>query len=215
MAKFEALEARLRSSIEDADKIRMDLERNYHELHVAHQDLAIRSEQLQLDLDKARTELELYKQQSGNDNEAMATLISETAELKSALQRKESALKDLEAAYKSASAETSYEAHRHMQWTLNHFDPDAITLKFQNEGAAVYLVGVETNEPALTYNLETGHSLPRDFEARVRLKFRKGTPANQAKFPESFDLTVLYALHVFPIKFRIHPQAGQKIERIH
>ncbi|MGJ8640764.1 MAG: hypothetical protein ACSHYA_15350 [Opitutaceae bacterium] len=142
-------------------------------------------------------------------------LESQVADLEGKLERKEAAFVELEAAYSDASGEKPYEAHRHMEWTLNHYADKNITFKFTNEGAKAYLVGVETSVPELRYELETGHDLPRDFEARIKLAIRKAEEKNLGALPDEFDMTVLYALHVFPIRFKIRPRDGQKIERIH
>ena len=151
----------------------------------------------------------------GADAEQRRKLQDQVAELEGKLARKEAALSDLEQAFADAEREKPYEAHRHMEWTLNHFDPKAITFKFTNEGAKAFLVGVETNIPELRYELETGHELPRDdFEARIKLAIKKAEQKRMEQLPDEFDMTVLYALHVFPINFKIRPREGQKIERV-
>lgn len=148
--------------------------------------------------------------------ERCQALEQQVLDLESRLSRKEAAFVDLETAYKDASTEEPYAAHRHMEWTLNHYDPKSITFKFTNAGARVYLVGVETDVPELRYEFETGHDLPReDFEARIKLAIKKIDEKRLAQLPDEFEMTVLYALHVFPIRFKIRPREGQKIERIY
>jgi chromosome segregation ATPase len=151
----------------------------------------------------------------GAEAEQRRKLEIQLVELEAKLTRKEAALVELEAAFNDAEREKPYEAHRHMEWTINHFDPKAITFKFTNEGAKVFFVGVETNFPELRYEFETGHDLPRgDFEARIKLAIKKAEQQRMGELPEEIDMTVLYALHVFPIQFKIRPRAGQKIERV-
>jgi len=152
----------------------------------------------------------------GEAAERCQALEQQVLDLEGRLNRKEAAFVDLETAHKDASTEEPYAAHRHMEWTLNHFDPKSITFKFTNAGARVYLVGVETDVPELRYEFETGHDLPReDFEARIKLAIKKAEEKRLAQLPDEFEVTVLYALHVFPIRFKIRPREGQKIERIY
>ena len=152
----------------------------------------------------------------GSEAEQRKQLQDQLLELEGKLSRKEAALSDLETAYADAEREKPYEAHRHMEWTINHFDPKAITFKFTNDGAKVYLVGVETDVPELRYEFETGHDLPRDdFEARIKLAIKKVEQKKLEQLPDEFDMTVLYAMHVFPIRFKIRPREGQKIERVY
>lgn len=151
-----------------------------------------------------------------NDVEQIQKLRDELLDVEAELRRKEAALKDLERVHADSTQETSYEAHKHMEWTLNHFDPQAITFKFNNLGARVFLVDVETNIPQLRYAFETGRELPRgnDSESRIKLAIKKSEQRNMEELPDEFDMTVFYALNIYPIQFKIRPRAGQKIERI-
>ena len=151
-----------------------------------------------------------------NDVEQLQKLRDHILEIEAKLNRKEAALKDLELVHADETRETPYEAHKHMEWTLNHFDPKAITFKFNNLGAKVFLVDVQTSLPQLRYEFETGRELPRDddFESRIKIAIKKSEQRNMEELPEEFDMTVFYALNIYPIQFKIHPKSGQKIERI-
>lgn len=212
--RLAALETALGKRLEAAEEARRGAEREVQRLN---DELA----EAMLNLREARSELAVLRESAearavaGGELEKRCHVLEEhVAHLSGALARKEAALADLEKAHASASAETPYAAHRHMQWTLNHFDPQSITFKFMNEGAEVFLVGVETDHPDLTYELETGHGLTREMEARIKVLIKKDARNRLAKMPEEFEMTVLYALHVLPIRFKIRPREGQRIERI-
>lgn len=151
-----------------------------------------------------------------NDVEQLQRLRDQLLEAEARLSRKEAALKDLEQVHADSTHETAYEAHRHMEWTLNHFDPGAITFKFNNLGARIYLVDVQTSAPQLRYEFETGRELPSgsDAESRIKLAIKKSEQATMKVLPDEFDMTVFYALNIYPIQFKIRPREGQKIERI-
>jgi chromosome segregation ATPase len=212
--RLAALETALGKRLEAAEEARRGAEREVQRLN---DELA----EAMLNLREASSELAVLRESAearavaGGELEKRCHVLEEqVAHLSGALARKEAALVDLEAAHASANAETPYAAHRHMQWTLNHFDPQSITFKFMNEGAEVFLVAVETDHPDLTYELETGHGLPRETEARIKVLIKKDARNRLAKMPEEFEMTVLYALHVLPIRFKIRPREGQRIERI-
>ena len=151
-----------------------------------------------------------------NDVEQIGKLRDQLLNAESKLTLKESAFKDLERVHADSTQETSYEAHKHMEWTINHFDPKAITFKFNNFGARVFLVDVQTDVPQLRYEFETGREIPRDesFESRFKVAIKKSEQRNMEEMPGEFDMTVFYALNIYPIKFKIRPREGQKIERI-
>ena len=151
-----------------------------------------------------------------NDMEQIQKLRDQLLDTQGQLSRKEAALADLERVHADVTRETPYEAHKHMEWTLNHFDPKAITFKFNNLGAKVFLVDVQTSVPQLRYEFETGRELPsgKDFESRIKLAVKKSEQRNMEELPGEFDMTVFYALNVYPIQFKIRPHEGQKIERI-
>ena len=151
-----------------------------------------------------------------SDGEQIKKLRDQLLEMEGKLSRKETALKDLEQVHADSTRETPYEAHRHMDWTINHFDTKGITFKFNNFGAKVFLVDVETSVPQLRYEFETGRELPRDenFEARLKLAIKKSEQKNMEELPGEFDMTVFYALNIYPIQFKIRPREGQRIERI-
>lgn len=207
--------AALQQQLADADRESSRLKTESHNLRDALGETKGELQTVRDQLAAQRKSAEDAAASGGEAAERCRALEERILDLEGRLSRKEAALVELEAAYRDASGETTYAAHRHMEWTLNHYDPQAITFKFTNEGAKAYLVGVETNYPELRYELETGHDLPRDKEARIKLAIRKAEQARMAELPEEIDLTVLYALHVFPIQFKIRPRAGQKIERIH
>lgn len=205
----------LQQQIADLDR---EVNRLKEENHNLRDELGETKLKLQTERDRLAAQLKLADEAAASGGEAAErcrTLEGRLLDLEGRLSRKEAALSELEAAYRDASGETTYAAHRHMEWTLNHYDPQSITFKFTNEGAKAYLVGVETNYPELRYELETGHDLPRDKEARIKLAIRKADQARMAELPDEIDLTVLYALHVLPIQFKIRPREGQKIERIY
>ena len=151
-----------------------------------------------------------------NDVEQIQKLRDQLLDAEAQLRRKEAALKDLEMVHADSTRETPYEAHKHMEWTLNHFDPKALTFKFNNLGAKVFLVDVQTNIPQLRYEFETGREIPRgtDFESRIKVAIKKSEQRNMEELPGEFDMTVFYALNIYPIQFKIRPRSGQKIERI-
>jgi DNA repair exonuclease SbcCD ATPase subunit len=151
-----------------------------------------------------------------NDVEQLQRLRDQLLETETKLKRKEAALKDLEQVHADSTRETPYEAHKHMEWTLNHFDPKALTFKFNNMGAKVFLVDVQTNIPQLRYEFETGREVPSgsDAESRIRVAIKKSEQRNMEELPGEFDMTVFYALNIYPIQFKIRPNEGQKIERI-
>ncbi len=214
--KLSSMEAALESKLKETEASCKEGERARQQLN---DDLAART----LELGDVSEQLARLKQltdeqatASGAEAEQRKQLQDQLLEVEGKLTRKEAALSDLEKAYSDAEREKPYEAHRHMEWTLNHFDPKAITFKFTNEGAKVFLVGVETNIPELRYEFETGHDLPRDdFEARIKLAIKKVEQKRMEQLPDEFDMTVLYALNVFPIHFKIRPREGQKIERVY
>jgi len=162
---------------------------------------------------------QMFDEQSAageNDVEQIKELKEQLLKAEEDLNRKETALMDLEKVHKDTDRETPYEAHKHMEWTMNHFDPKGITFKFNNQGARVYLVDVETNFPQLRHVFETGRELLRgsDAEARIKLAIKKAEEKNMPQLPEEIDMTVFYALNIYPIQFKIRPNSGQKIERI-
>ena len=176
-----------------------------------------------LDLAETKDKLSRIKQMfdeqaaaGENDMEQIQRLRDQLLDVQGQLSRKEAALADLEQVHADATRETSYEAHKHIEWTLNHFDPKAITFKFNNLGAKVFLVDVQTSVPQLRYEFETGRELPRgkDFESRIKLAIKKSEQRNMEEIPSEFDMTVFYALNIYPIHFKIRPREGQKIERI-
>ncbi len=176
-----------------------------------------------LDLAETKEKLSRIKQMfdeqaaaGENDMEQIQRLRDQLLETQGLLSRKEAAFADLELVHSDATRETPYEAHKHIEWTLNHFDPKAITFKFNNLGARVFLVDVQTSAPQLRYEFETGRELPRgkDSESRIKLAIKKSEQRNMEELPSEFDMTVFYALNIYPIRFKIRPNAGQKIERI-
>ena len=151
-----------------------------------------------------------------SDVEQLQRLRDQLLDAETQLSRKEAALKDLEQVHADSTQETPYEAHKHMEWTLNHFDPKAFTFKFNNLGARVFLVDVQTNTPQLRYEFETGREVPSgsDAESRIKVAIKKSEQRNMEELPGEFDMTVFYALNIYPIQFKIRPREGQKIERI-
>lgn len=213
--QLNSMEAALTEKLKDAEASRKEAERARQRLN---DELADRK----LELSETQEQLTRLKQMAdeqaaigGTEAEQRRRLQDELLEVEARLARREAALTDLERVHADAEREEPYQAHRHMQWTINHFDPKAITFKFINEGAKVFLVDVETNVPQFRYEFETGRDLPRgDFEARIKLAIKKAEQKNMEQLPDEFDMTVLYALNVFPIKFKIRPREGQRIERI-
>lgn len=176
-----------------------------------------------LDLAETKEKLSRIKQMfdeqaaaGENDMEQIQKLRDQLLDTQGQLSRKEAALRDLERVHADATQETPYEAHKHIEWTLNHFDPKSITFKFNNLGARVFLVDVQTSAPQLRYEFETGRELPRgkDFESRIKLAIKKSEQGNMKELPGEFDMTLFYALNIYPIRFKIRPNGSQKIERI-
>ncbi len=213
--QLKSMEAALATKLKDADESLKEGERARQRLN---DELADRKLELSETQEKLTRMQQMADEQAaigGSEAEQRRKLQDELLEVEAKLARKEAALVDLERAHADAEREEPYQAHRHMQWTLNHFDPKAITFKFTNEGAKVHLVAVDTNVPQLRYEFETGRDLPRgDFEARIKLAIKKAEQKNMEQLPDEFDMTVLYALNVFPIHFKIRPREGQRIERI-
>ena len=151
-----------------------------------------------------------------NDIEQLQKLRDQLLDAEALLSRKEAALKDLEMVYADSTQEDYYEAHKHMEWTLNHFDPKAFTFKFNNLGARVYLVDLQTDVPQLRYDFETGREVPsgKSVESRIKVAIKKSEQRNMEALPDEFEMTVFYALNIYPIRFKIRPNQGQKIERI-
>ena len=75
---------------------------------------------------------------------------------------------------------------------------------------------MQTSAPQLRYEFETGRELPSgsDAESRIKLAIKKSEQATMKVLPDEFDMTVFYALNIYPIQFKIRPREGQKIERI-
>lgn len=209
-----AAEAALTKRLEAAEEARRAGDRETQRLNEELAEALLSLREVQAELGALRESLAAGAAAGTEAEQQRLALEEKIAALSGKLARREAALSDLEKAHAAANAETPYVAHRHMQWTLNHFDPRSITFKFQNEGAEVYLVGVETDVPDLTYELETGHGLPREKEARIKLAIAKNAGERLKEMPDEFEMKVLYALHVFPIRFKIRPRQGQRIERI-
>ena len=162
---------------------------------------------------------QMFDEQSAageNDVEQIKKLQEQLLEVEGKLGRREAALKDLELVHADSNRETPYEAHKHMEWTMNHFDPQSITFKFNNLGAKIYLVDVETSVPQLRYVFETGREITRgnESESRIKLAIKKSELKNMGSLPGEFDMTVFYALNIYPIQFKVRPEGGQRIERI-
>ena len=54
----------------------------------------------------------------------------------------------------------------------------------------------------------------KDVESRIKVAIKKSEQRNMEELPSEFDMTVFYALNIYPIRFKIRPNQGQKIERI-
>jgi len=213
--QLKSMEAALATKLKDADESLKESERARQRLNDELADRKLELSETQEKLTRLKQMADEQAAISGSEAEQRRKLQDELIELEAKLARKEAALSDLERVHADAEREEPYQAHRHMQWTLNHFDPKAITFKFTNEGAKVHLVAVDTNVPQLRYEFETGRDLPRgDFEARIKLAIKKAEQKNMEQLPDEFDMTVFYALNVFPIHFKIRPRDGQRIERI-
>lgn len=214
--KLISMEAALKEKLEEAEGSLKSSERDRQKLNDEFTECRLELAETREKLNRIKQMFDEQAAAGENDIERLQKLRDQLLEVEGKLSRKESALSELEAVHADSSRETPYEAHKHMEWTLNHFDPKAITFKFSNSGAKVFLVDVQTSAPQLRHIFETGRELPRDddFESRIKIAIKKSEQQNMEELPEEFDMTVFYALNIYPIQFKIRPREGQKIERI-
>ncbi len=214
--KLLSMEAALKEKLNDTEESFKSSERDRQKLNDEFTECRLELAETKEKLNRVKQMFDEQAAAGENDVDQIQKLRDQLLDTETQLSRKESALKDLEQVHADATRETPYEAHKHLEWTLNHFDPKAITFKFNNLGAKVFLVDVKTNFPQLRYEFETGRELSRgkDVESRLKVAIKKAEQNNMEELPGEFDMTVFYALNIYPIHFKIRPREGQKIERI-
>jgi len=215
--KLMSMEAALKEKLEETETSFKACERDRQKINDEFTECRLTLAETKEKLERLKQMFDEQAAAGENDVEQLRKLRDQLLETETQLGRKEVALKDLELVHADSTQETSYEAHKHLEWTLNHFDPQSITFKFNNMGARVFLVDVQTSVPELRYEFETGRELVRgkDTESRIRVAIRKAAQKDMQEMPGEFDMTIFYALNIYPIKFKIRPRQGQKIERIH
>ena len=214
--KLLSMESALKEKLQQTEESLKETERARQQLNDEFTECRLQLGETQEQLNRLKQMFDEQSAAGENDVEQIQKLRDQLLDVEGKLSRKEAALSDLELVHGDSNRETPYEAHKHMEWTLNHFDDKSLTFKFNNLGAKVFLVHVETNFPQLRYEFETGRELPRgkDFESRVKVAIRKSEQQKMKELPAEFDMTVFYALNIYPIDFKIRPHKSQKIERI-
>lgn len=214
--KLLSMETALKDKLNEIEESSKRSERDRHKLNDEFTECRLELAETKEKLTRLKQMFDEQAATGENDVEQLQRLRDQLLDVETKLGRKESALKDLELVHADSTQETPYEAHKHMEWTLNHFDSKALTFKFNNLGARVFLVDVETSVPQLRHEFETGREILRgdDFESRIKVAIKKSEQRNMEELPGEFDMTVFYALNIYPIQFKIRPREGQKIERI-
>ncbi|MGK0464625.1 MAG: DNA repair exonuclease SbcCD ATPase subunit [Lentimonas sp.] len=214
--KLLSMETALKEKLNEIEESSKRSERDRHKLNDEFTECRLELAETKEKLTRLKQMFDEQAATGENDVEQLQRLRDQLLDVETKLGRKESALKDLELVHADSTQETPYEAHKHMEWTLNHFDSKALTFKFNNLGARVFLVDVETSVPQLRHEFETGREILRgdDFESRIKVAIKKSEQRNMEELPGEFDMTVFYALNIYPIQFKIRPREGQKIERI-
>ena len=214
--KLLSMEAALKEKLNEAEESFKKSDRDRQKLNDEFTECRLELAETKEKLSRIKQMFDEQAAAGENDVEQIKNLRDKLLDTEALLSRKEAALKDLEQVHADSTQEDYYEAHKHMEWTLNHFDPKAFTFKFNNLGARVYLVDVQTDVPQLRYEFETGREVPsgKDVESRIKVAIKKSEQRNMEELPGEFDMTVFYALNIYPIRFKIRPNQGQKIERI-
>lgn len=214
--KLLSMETALKDKLSEAEESSKKSERDRHKLTDEFTECRLELAENKEKLSRLKQMFDEQAATGESDVEQLQKLRDQLLDTEAKLNRKEAALRNLEQVHADSTQETPYEAHKHMEWTLNHFDPKAFTFKFNNLGAKVFLVDVQTNMPQLRYEFETGREVPggSDAESRIRVAIKKSEQLNMKELPDEFDMTVYYALNIHPIQFKIRPREGQKIERI-
>lgn len=214
--KLLSMETALQDKLSEAEESFKKSERDRHKLTDEFTECRLELAENKEKLTRLKQMFDEQAAAGESDVEQLQKLRDQLLDAEAKLNRKEAALQDLEQVHADLTRETPYEAHKHMEWTLNHFDSKAFTFKFNNLGAKVFLVDVQTNMPQLRYEFETGREVPSGSgaESRIKVAIKKSEQLNMKELPDEFDMTVYYALNIHPIQFKIRPREGQKIERI-
>jgi len=176
-----------------------------------HEELAARRNELDRlaeELSHQKSQVEVARERASLAERSREDAAAIIQRLEEKVEASDAVIGELQDEVRNVSAEPRSDMAKHFSWRLNFFETQEVKLNFTNDGATVDLIDVFA-EPSIPCAFEGARRLERGTDGVVLVR-----PAQGAKLPDDFKLTVRYTLRTQAAAFRLRPFSPNKIERL-